>query len=47
MRDRESEMQVAAVKATRPKVKIFAVEPQGAPKLQAAMKAGKLVNVVV
>ncbi len=34
-----------AVKSKLPKAKVFGVEPAGAPKLQAAMRAGKLVSV--
>ncbi len=34
-----------AVKALRPKAKVFGVEPEGAPKLSASLKAGKIVEV--
>src|SRR5881296_831696 len=33
-----------AIKSLRPEAKVFGVEPQGAPKLQAALKAGKIVT---
>jgi threonine dehydratase len=33
-----------AIKSLRPKAKVYGVEPQGAPKLQAALKAGKIVT---
>ncbi len=33
-----------AIKALKPGAKVYGVEPQGAPKLQAAMKAGKIVT---
>jgi threonine dehydratase len=32
-----------AIKSSRPNVKVYGVEPLGAPKLQAALKAGKVV----
>lgn len=33
-----------AIKSSNPNARVFGVEPQGAPKLQAALKAGKLVT---
>src|SRR3989475_3325462 len=33
-----------AIKSLRPDAKVYGVEPQGAPKLQAALKAGKIVT---
>jgi threonine dehydratase len=33
-----------AIKSSRPTVKVYGVEPLGAPKLQAALKAGKIVT---
>jgi len=33
-----------AIKSLRPRAKVYGVEPQGAPKLQAALKAGKIVT---
>src|SRR5256712_9628431 len=33
-----------AIKSLRPETKVYGVEPQGAPKLQAALKAGKIVT---
>ena len=36
-----------AVKSRKPAAKIFGVEPQAIPKLQAAMKAGKIVSLPV
>src|SRR3989442_3635014 len=33
-----------AIKSLRPEAKVYGVEPQGAPKLQAALKAGKIVT---
>ncbi len=36
-----------AVKSKKPSAKIFGVEPQAVPKLQAAMSAGRLVSVTV
>ncbi len=34
-----------ALKALRPKAKVFGVEPEGAPKLSASLRAGKLVTI--
>src|SRR5213594_1571641 len=34
-----------AIKSLRPEAKVYGVEPQGAPKLQAALKAGKIVTL--
>jgi len=34
-----------AITALKPKAKVFGVEPQGAPKLAAALKAGKIVTL--
>lgn len=34
-----------AIKSSRPSVKVYAVEPQAAPKLQAAMNARKIVTI--
>src|SRR5712691_7456352 len=33
-----------AIKSLKPDAKVYGVEPQGAPKLQAALKAGKIVT---
>jgi len=33
-----------AIKSLKPETKVYGVEPQGAPKLQAALKAGKIVT---
>ena len=34
-----------AIKSMKPDAKVYGVEPQGAPKLQAALKAGKIVTI--
>src|SRR5881296_1402188 len=34
-----------AIKALKPEAKVYGVEPQGAPKLQAALKAGQIVTL--
>jgi threonine dehydratase len=34
-----------AIKSLKPDAKVYGVEPQGAPKLQAALKAGKIITI--